>query len=164
MCHFTSCEFNTFRNNPDQISDRWCIIHTCLLTSTSDTWLKLLLWKQKNILAKSAIFYKAVVISTHLRGATSNACFLKLYIILYFCTSFQLFSNILASFRRGDFIPTRKGITEILTQNRQGFCKRRSKSFIEKLSDFIFAGDFGHEKNKLFGTFYFRNQSIWARQ
>ena len=92
------------------------------------------------------------------------AYFLKVYITLYVPASFQLFSNILTSFRRGDFIPTRKRITEILTQIRQSFCKRRSKSFIEKLSDFTFAADFGHEKNSLFGTFYFRNQLIWARQ
>ena len=59
-----SCEFNTFRNNPDQIPDRWCIIHTSLLTSTSDTRLTLLLWKRAHILAKSAIFYKAVVMPT----------------------------------------------------------------------------------------------------
>ena len=98
------------------------------------------------------------------KGAHYYAYFLKLYTILYFCASFQLFSNILTSFRRGGFIPTRKGITEILTQIRQSFCKRRSKSFIEKLSDFTFAADFGHEKNSLFGTFYFRNQLIWARQ
>ena len=98
------------------------------------------------------------------KGAYEYAYFLKLYIILYFRASFQLFSNILTSFRRGDFIPTRKRITEILTQIRQSFCKRRSKSFIEKLSDFTFAADFGHEKNSLFGTFYFRNQLIWARQ
>ena len=78
--------------------------------------------------------------------------------ILYFCASFQLLSNILTSFRWGDFILTRKGITEILTQNRQSFCKRRPKSFIEKFSDFTFAGDFGHEKNNLFETFCFRNQ------
>ena len=38
-----SWEFNKFRNNPDQIPDRWCIIHTSLLTSTPDTRLTLLL-------------------------------------------------------------------------------------------------------------------------
>ena len=97
------------------------------------------------------------------KGAHWYACFLKLYIILYFRASFQLFSNILTSFRRGDLIPTRKGITEILTQIRESFCKRRSKSFIEKLSYFTFAVDFGREKNSLFGTFYFRNQLIWER-
>ena len=87
----------------------------------------------------------------------SNMLFLfKLYITLYFRASFQLFSNILTSFRRGDFIPT-----EILNQIRQSFCKCISKSFIQKLSDFTFASDFSHEKNSLFGTFYFRNQLIW---
>ena len=90
------------------------------------------------------------------------AYFLKLYIILYLRASFQYFSNILTSFRRGDFILTRKRITEILTQIRQSFCKRRSKSCIEKLSGFTFAAGFGYEKNSLFGTFYFRNQLICA--
>ena len=84
--------------------------------------------------------------------------------ILYFRASFWLFSNILTSFRRGGFTPTRKRTTEILTQIRPSFCKRRSKSFIEKLSDFTFAADFGHEKNSLFGPFYFQNQLILARQ
>ena len=46
MTFHQSCEFNTFRNNPDQIPDRWCIIHTSLLTSTPDTRLTLLLWKR----------------------------------------------------------------------------------------------------------------------
>ena len=55
-------------------------------------------------------------------------------------------------------------MTEILTQISQSFCKRRSKSFIEKLSDFTFAADFGHEKNSLFETFYFQNQLPWAPQ
>ena len=55
------------------------------------------------------------------KGAHYYAYFLKLYIILYFCASFQLFSNILTRFRRGDFIPTRKGINEILTKIRQSF-------------------------------------------
>ena len=98
------------------------------------------------------------------KGAYEYAYFLKLYIILYFRASFQLFSNILTSFRRGDFISTGKGIIEILTQIRQSFCKCRSKSVKEKVSDFTFAVDFGHEKNSLIGTFYFRNQLIWARQ
>ena len=122
-----------------------------------DTWL----WKRVHILAKSAIFYKAVIMSTHLRGST---IFLKLYIILYFRVSFQLFSNILASFARGDIIPTRKQTTEVLILIRQRFCKRRSKSFVEKLSIFTFAAHFDHEKNSLFVTFYFRNQLIWAHQ
>ena len=77
---------------------------------------------------------------------------------LYFCASFQLFSNILTSFRRGDFILTRKGITEILTQIRQSFGKRRSKSFIEKLSEFTFAADFGHEKKQFIWDFLFLEQ------
>ena len=38
---------------------------------------------------------------------------------------------------------------------RQSFSKRRSKPFIEKLSDFIFAVDFGHGKNSLFEGFIF---------
>ena len=89
------------------------------------------------------------------KGAYEYAYFLKLYIILYFRASFQLFSNILTSFRRGDFISTGKGITEILTQIRQSFCKCRSKSFIEKLSDFTFAVDFGHEKIVFIWDFLF---------
>ena len=160
---YRSCEFNTFRSNPDQIPGRWCIIHTSLSTSTPDTRLTLLLWKRAHILAKSAIFCKAVVMSTHFRGPTSMLIFWN-YITLYFRASFHHFSNILTSFRRGDFIPTRKRTTEILTQIRQSFCKRRSKSFIEKLSDFTFAADFGHKKNCLLGTFYFRNQLIWVLQ
>ena len=32
---------------------------------------------------------------------------------------------------------------------------------MDKLSDFIFAADFSHEKNSLFGTFYFQNLLIW---
>ena len=159
-----SCEFNTFRNNPDQIPDRWCIIHTSLSTSTPDTRLTLLLWKRAHILAKSAIFYKAVVMSTHLRWPAGMLIFWN-YVILYFRASFQLFSHILTSFRPGCFIPTRKRNTEIFTQIRQSFCRRRWKPFIEKLSDFTFATDFGHEKkNSLFGTFYFQSQVIWARQ
>ena len=156
-----SWKFNKFRNNPDQIPDRWCIIHTSLLTSTPGTRLTLLLWKQAHILTKSAIFYKAVVMSTHLRGPSNMLFLFKLYITLYFRASFQLFSNILTSFRRGDFILTREWITEILNQIRQSFCKCISKSFIQKLSDFTFASDFSHEKNSLFRTFYFRNQLIW---
>ena len=147
-----------FRNNPDQIPDRWCIIYTSLLTLTPDIRLTLLLWKRAHVSAKSVFFYKAVVMSTHLRGPT------KLYITLYFRASFHLFSKILTSFRRDDFIPTGKRITEILTQIRQSFCKRTSKYFIEKLSDFTIAADFGHEKNSFFGTFYFRNQLILALQ
>ena len=81
--------------------------------------------------------------------------FLKLHIIIYFRASFQHFSNILTSFRRGDFIPTKKQITEILTQIRQTFCERRSKSFLKKLSDFTFAANFAYQKNNLFGTFFF---------
>ena len=147
-------EFNTFRSNPDQIPGRWCIIHTSLSTSTPDTWLTLLLWKRAHILAKSAIFCKAVVMSTHFRGPTSMLIFWN-YITLYFRASFHHFSNILTSFRRGDFIPTRKRTTEILTQIRQSFCKRRSKSFIEKLSDFTFAADFGHKKELFIRDFLF---------
>ena len=52
------------------------------------------------------------------KGAHWHSYFLKLYIILYFCASFQSFSNILTSFRRGDFTPTRKQTTEIPTQIR----------------------------------------------
>ena len=70
-----ACEFNTFRNNPDQIPDRWRIIHISLLISTPDARLTLLLWKRTHILAKSAIFYMAVVLSTHLRGPTSMLIF-----------------------------------------------------------------------------------------
>ena len=70
-----SCKFNTFRNYPEQIPDRWCIIHTSLLTTTPDTRLALLLWKQAHILAKSAIFYKAFLMSTHLKGPTSMLIF-----------------------------------------------------------------------------------------
>ena len=65
------------------------------------------------------------------------------------------------SFRRVDFIPANKRTAEILTQIKQSLCKRKSKSFIEKPSDFTFAADVGHEKNSLFGTFHF--QLIWAR-
>ena len=48
------------------------------------------------------------------KGAHLYAYFLKLYVILYFRASFQLFINILTSFTRGDFIPTRERTTEIL--------------------------------------------------
>ena len=70
-----SSEFNTFMNNPDQIPDRLCIIHTSLLTLTSDTRLALLLQKRAHILAKSAVSYKAVFMSTHLKGPTSVLIF-----------------------------------------------------------------------------------------
>ena len=56
------------------------------------------------------------------------AYFLKLHLILYFRASFQLFINILTSFKRVDFIPTDKRTAEILTQIKQSLCKRRSKS------------------------------------
>ena len=45
--------------------------------------------------------------------------------------------------------------TEHLWAIASGFCKRRSKSFIEKLSDFTFAVEYGHEKNSFFGSFLF---------
>ena len=41
-----------------------------------------------------------------------------IYNYLYFCASFQAFSNILQSFRRGNSTPTRKQTTEIPTQIR----------------------------------------------
>ena len=44
------------------------------------------------------------------------AYFLKLYLILYFRASFQLFINILTGFRRRNFIPTRLQAAERLTQ------------------------------------------------
>ena len=163
MTFHQSCEFNTFRNNPGQIPDRWCIIHASLSYQLLTHGLHHC-WKRAHSLAKSAICLQGNCYLNTFKGAHLYAYFLKLYIILYFRASFQLFSNILTSFRWGDFIPARKGIAEIVTQIRQRFCKRRSKSFIEKLSDFTFAADFGHEKNSLFGTFYFRNQLIWARQ
>ena len=53
--------------------------------------------------------------SNYLRGPTDS---LKLYIILYFRASFQVFSNILTRFRRGGFTPSRKRTTEIPTQIR----------------------------------------------
>ena len=84
--------------------------------------------------------------------------------ILYFRASFQLCSNILTIFTWVIFIPTRKQSIKILTLIRQKFCKRRSKSFVGKLSNFTFAADVGHEKNSLFGAFYFRNQLIWVGQ
>ena len=83
------------------------------------------------------------------------AYFLKMYLILYFRARFQLFINILTSFRRGDFIPTRKQTAERLTQIKQSFCKRRSKFFIDKISDFTFAADFGHETNSFIWDFSF---------
>ena len=51
-------------------------------------------------------------------GAHYYDYFLKLYIVLYFPASFQVFSNILTSFRRVDFTPTRKRNTEITTKIR----------------------------------------------
>ena len=51
-----SCEFNTFRNNPDQIPDRGCIIPTSLLTSISDTRLTQLLWKAGTYFGKKRHF------------------------------------------------------------------------------------------------------------
>ena len=50
--------------------------------------------------------------STHLRGTTSILIFWN----YYFCASFQAFSKILTSFRRGGFTPTRERTTEIPTQ------------------------------------------------
>ena len=67
MTFHQSCEFNTFRNNPETKFQT----HTSLLTSTPDTRLILLIWKLAHTLAKSAIFYRAVVMSTHLRGPTT---------------------------------------------------------------------------------------------
>ena len=52
------------------------------------------------------------------KGAHGYVYFLKLYIILYFRASFQVFSNILTRFRRGGFNPSRKWTTEIPTQIR----------------------------------------------
>ena len=112
-------------------------------------------------------FFQSSCYVNTFKGVQYYAYFLKLYLNLYFCASFQLFSNILTSFIRGHFIPTRKRTADTLTQityTHPSFCKRRSKSIIEKLSDFTFPADFGHEKNSLFGTFHFRNQLIWARQ
>ena len=91
------------------------------------------------------------------KGDHYYAYIMKLCINLYFRASFWLFSNILTSFRRGCFTPTRKWTTEILTQIRPSFCKRRSKSFIEKLSDFTFAVNFGYEKKTVYlGLFIFK--------
>ena len=144
------------------------MVHNSYIFSNINSWHRAytIASKTGTYFGKKRDFLQGSCYVNTFKGAHQYAYFLKLYIILYFRASFQLFSNILTSFRRGDFIPTRKGITEILTQNRQSFCKRRSKSFIEKLSDFTFAVDFGHEKNSLFRAFYFRNQlkSFWARQ
>ena len=61
------------------------------------------------------IFYKRSCYANTFKGAHEHAYFLKLYIILYFRASFQLFTNILTSFKEGDFISTRKQTAEILT-------------------------------------------------
>ena len=58
------------------------------------------------------IFYKRSCYANTFKGAHEYAYFLKLYIILYFRASFQLFTNILTSFKEGDFISTRKQTTE----------------------------------------------------
>ena len=86
--------------------------------------------------------------------------------ILYFRASFQLFSHTLKSFRGGDFIRTRKGITEYSPKLDKVFVNadQIANPLSKKLLDLTFAVDSSHEKNNLFGTFYFRNQSIWARQ
>ena len=89
-------------------------------------------WKTGTYFGKKRDFSRGSYVNKF-KGAHQYAYFLKLYITLYSSASFQLFSNI-RSFRRGDFISVKKQITEILTQIRQSFCKRKSKSFIEKIS------------------------------
>ena len=90
-------------------------------------------WKTGTYFGKKRDFSRGIYINKFKR-AHQYAYFLQLYITLYFSASFQLFSNIRTSFRRGDFIPVKKQITEILTQITQSFRKRKSKSFIEKIS------------------------------
>ena len=161
MTFHQSCKFNTFRkpNFRQMVYNSYIFININSRHTASTIALK-----AGTYVGKKRDFLQGSCYVNTFKGAHQYAYFLKLHIIICFRASFQLFSNILTSFRRGDFIPTRKGITEILTQIRQSFCKRRSKSFIEKLSNFTFAVDFGHEKNSILGTFYFRNQLIWALQ
>ena len=147
-------------NNSDQIPVRQHIINTSSLTSAPDTQLCLAL-KTGIYSGEKRDFLQGSCQVNTFKGVHQYPYFLKLYIFLSFRASFQLFSNILKSFRWDDFIPAKKRITEMLTQIIQSFCKRRINSFIVKLPDFTLAADFGHEKSNLFGTFYFQNQLIW---
>ena len=70
-----SCKFNTFRNYPEQIPDRWCIIHTSLLTSTPDTQLTLLLRKWAHVLGKKRDFLQGSCYVNTLKGPTSMLIF-----------------------------------------------------------------------------------------
>ena len=89
------------------------------------------------------------------KGAHWYAYFLKPHIILYFRASFQLFSNILTSFRRGDFIPTRIQITEILTQIRQSFLQTQIKIFYRKTFRFHLCSGLRSWKKQFIWDFLF---------
>ena len=75
MTFHQSCEVSLLWNNQgkfvleqsrNRIPDKWCIIHAFLLISTPDIRLTLLFQKQPHIFAKSAVFYRAMFVSTHL--------------------------------------------------------------------------------------------------
>ena len=133
------------------------IVHNSCIFSNINSWHRAytIASKTDTCFGKKRDFLQGSCYVTTLKGAHQYAYFLKLYTILYVRASFQLFSNILTSFTRGDFITIRKRTTEILTQIRQRFWKRRSKSFVEKLSDFTFVVDFGHEKTVYLWLFFF---------
>ena len=102
--------------------------------------------------------------SNYLRGPTDS---LKLYIILYFRASFQVFSNILTRFRRGGFTPSRKRTTEIPTQIRlKTFVNADQNPLSKNFQTSPLMWTWLMKKNSFFGAFYFRNQLklFWARQ
>ena len=100
------------------------------------------------------------------KGAHGYVYFLKLYIILYFRASFQVFSNILTRFRRGGFNPSRKWTTEIPTQIRlKAFVKTDENPLSKNFQTSTLMWTSLMKRNSVFGTFYFRNQLkwLWAR-
>ena len=116
------------------------MVHNSYIFSNINSWHRAytITSKTGTYFAKKRDFLRGSCYVNTFKGAQQYAYFLKLYIIHYFRASFQLFSNILTSLTRDDFIPTRKRATEILTLIRQRFWKRHFNIFYKNIPKYFF--------------------------